>query len=232
MPRRGKLIVLEGIDGSGKATQLDLLGRAFEARGLAFSRMSFPNYSGFFGRMAAQFLNGEFGALDAVDPHFSALLYAGDRLESKGKCEEWLAEGKIVLLDRYVASNLAHQAARVPKGRRKEFMAWLRELEFQVYGLPAEDMVVYLRVPADQAQLLIARKAPREYTKLRSDIQESDLAHLRAASAIYDELSGDPRWVRIECFDAGAGALRLPEEVHKRILSAVDDRVLAARPRG
>ena len=80
MPARGKFIVLEGIDGSGKGTQLEMLARAFAARGIASTQVSFPRYDGFFGKLVARFLNGEFGPLDAVDPHFSALLYAGDRL--------------------------------------------------------------------------------------------------------------------------------------------------------
>ncbi|HWG58816.1 MAG TPA: hypothetical protein VN661_07190 [Candidatus Acidoferrales bacterium] len=233
MSPRGKLIVLEGIDGSGKGTQLDFLARAFEARKLPFTRLSFPNYSGFFGQMAAQFLNGAFGPLDAVDPHFSVLLYAGDRLEAKERCESDLAQGKILLADRYVASNLAHQGARMPAERREVFFAWVRKLEYEVYGLPAEDMTIYLRVPAEEAQHLIAQKAPREYTQLRRDIQEADAAHLRAALAIYDDLSRDARWARIECFDEHAQRLRPPDEIHREVLAVVDERVLAgARPRG
>src|ERR1700719_3071896 len=124
MPTRGKFIVLEGIDGSGKRTQLDMLALALSSRGLALTQVSFPNYPGFFGKMVAQFLTGELGSLDAVDPHFSALLYAGDRLESKPSIESALSEGKIVLADRYIGSNLAHQGARVPPEKRAEFLRW------------------------------------------------------------------------------------------------------------
>lgn len=233
MPARGKLIVLEGIDGSGKRTQLDLLACALKERGVSLSRVSFPNYSGFFGRMVAQFLNGEFGALEAVNPHFSALLYAGDRLQWKAQCEADLAAGKIILADRYVASNLAHQGARVPPAQRDAFLSWLRKLEYEVYGLTAEDLVVYLRVPASEAQKLIAKKAPREYTRLRSDIQESDLAHLEAALEIYDVLAREKPWVQIDCFDGETHTLRSPEAIHARILAAVDEHVFAgARRKG
>ncbi len=122
MPARGKFIVLEGIDGSGKRTQLDALAFAPSlARGVDFSQVSFPNYDGFFGKLVARFLNGEFGPLAAVDPHFSALLYAGDRLESKPAIESALAAGKTVLADRYVGSNLAHQGARVSREKRANF---------------------------------------------------------------------------------------------------------------
>src|SRR5579863_2980250 len=121
MSARGKFIVLEGIDGSGKGTQLDLLASEFGARGVACKKISFPNYGGFFGKLVAKFLNGGFGALDAVDPHFSALLYAGDRLEAKPGLEAVLATGEMVLADRYVGSNMAHQGARVSHEKRHEF---------------------------------------------------------------------------------------------------------------
>ncbi|HXJ16599.1 MAG TPA: thymidylate kinase [Candidatus Polarisedimenticolia bacterium] len=228
MPARGKFIVLEGIDGSGKRTQLDLLARAFAGRGIAFSQISFPNYGGFFGKLVARFLNGEFGSLEAVDPHFSALLYAGDRLESKPAIENALAAGKTVLADRYVGSNLAHQGARVPREKREEFLAWLRELEYQVYALPAEDLVIYLRVPVAEAHRLVADKGARGYTNQKHDLQEADLAHLEAASRVYDELAQAKNWVRIECFDAAAGALRSPDSIHREILVAMERRISPA----
>ena len=213
MPARGKLIVIEGIDGSGKRTQVDFLARALGKRGVAFSAVSFPRYEGFFGKLVARFLNGEFGSLASVDPHFSALLYAGDRLESKPAIEEALASGKTVLADRYIASNLAHQGARVPPEQRDEFIAWLKQLEYGVYGLPAEDLVLYLRVPAAEAHRLAGERGAhraREYTKLRRDLQESDIAHLEAASSVYDGLARQPHWAKIECFDSPPGIFGRP----------------------
>ncbi len=228
MLARGKFIVLEGIDGSGKRTQLEALALAFARRGVAFSEISFPNYSGFFGKLVAQYLNGEFGSLAAVDPHFSALLYAGDRLESKPAIEASLSAGKTVLSDRYVGSNLAHQGARVPREKRGEFLAWLKQLEYGVYALPAEDLVVYLRVPVAEAHRLIGQKTARDYTKLRHDLHEADVAHLEAAAEVYDELAHEPNWLKIECFDTASGCLREPAEIHEEILAAVDARISSA----
>jgi len=228
MPARGKFIVLEGIDGSGKRTQLEMLARAFERRSMAFSRISFPNYDGFFGKLVARFLNGEFGSLGAVDPHFSALLYAGDRLEAKASIEGALAAGKTVLADRYIGSNLAHQGARVASGERNEFLEWLEQLEYEIYELPHEDLVIYLRVPADEAQRLIAKKETRDYTRLQRDLLEADVAHLQAASELYDELALRRNWARIECFDAALHALRRPAAVHEEILAAVETRMFSA----
>jgi dTMP kinase len=221
MPARGKFIVLEGIDGSGKRTQLDMLARDFASRNVPFAQISFPRYDGFFGKLAARYLNGEFGSLEAVDAHFSALLYAGDRFEAKPKIESDLASGKTLLADRYVGSNLAHQGARVPREKRTEFLQWLRQFEYQVYALPAEDLVIYLRVPPVEAHRLIGEKGARNYTKLHRDIQESDLAHLQTTSEVYDQLAQQPNWLKIECYDSAANALRSAESIHQEILAAV-----------
>src|SRR3984885_68401 len=133
MTTRGKFIVLEGIDGSGKRTQLEMIARAFSARGIAFTQVSFPRYDGFFGKLVARFLNGEFGPLESVDPHFSALLYAEERRESRPALESDLAAGKALPANPYSASILAHKATRVPPAKRREFLAWLKELEYRLF---------------------------------------------------------------------------------------------------
>jgi len=227
MPARGKLIVLEGIDGSGKRTQLEMLARTCLDRGLRFSQYAFPNYSGYFGKLVARFLNGDFGSLADVDPHFSSLLYAGDRFESKPAMEKDLADGLLLLADRYIGSNLAHQTARVPLEHREEFLAWLKQLEYGVYSLPAEDLVIYLSLPPREAQRLIERKGQRDYTKLRRDIQEASLSHLEAAASVYDRLATQPNWHKIDCWDSSRLTLRAPEEIHRDVLAAVDSRVLS-----
>jgi dTMP kinase len=241
MPARGKFIVLEGIDGSGKRTQLDMLARALRARGVEFAQISFPRYDGFFGKLVARFLNGEFGPLDAVDPHFSALLYADDRLEAKPEIEAHLAAGRLVIADRYIGSNLAHQGARVAPKKRAAFLAWLKQLEYKIHELPHEDLVIYLRVPVAAAHQLVAKKGARGYTRKKRDIQESNLAHLEAASQVYDDLARQHNWTKIECAagaarktinskrprNAAAASLRAPEEIHKEILAAVEARIFA-----
>ncbi|HEX4379601.1 MAG TPA: hypothetical protein VH022_06190, partial [Candidatus Acidoferrum sp.] len=178
----GRLIAIEGIDGSGKGTQLELLQKALRAQGVAVHATNFPHYQSWFGSMVGQFLNGKFGALETVDPHFAALLYAGDRFEAKRELADALAQGKLVLADRYIASNLAHQTGRVPAAQRAEFIAWLEHLEYNIYGLPREDRVIYLRVPPTQAQVLVSQKAARSYTTAKQDIQESSLRHLQDAA--------------------------------------------------
>ena len=227
MTPRGKLIALEGIDGSGKRTQLDLLARELDARGRAILRIGFPRYESSFGKLVARYLNGEFGSLEAVDPHLSALLYAGDRLEAKNELESALAAGKIVLADRYIGSNLAHQSGRVPPEQRDDFLAWLKHLEYGLYGLPVEDLVVYLRVPTAEAYRLIGTKAPRAYTSRQRDIQEADVSHLEQTALLYDRLATASNWTRIDCTNTKSGALYSPEEIHQAVLHTVESRILS-----
>ena len=229
MTSRATFIAIEGVDGAGKRTQTDLLSRALTARGISCVTFSFPRYESFFGKLIAGFLNGEFGALAAVDPRLAALLYAGDRLEAKPELEAALAAGKTVLADRYVASNLAHQGARVPPDKRPEFLSWLRRLEYEIYGLPAETLVIYLRLKPAEAQRLVGQKSTRAYTTREHDLLESNLSHLEQAALVYDALAAEPNWVTIECFDVATGTLKSREEIHRAVLAAVESRVLARR---
>lgn len=225
MAARGKLIALEGIDGSGKRTQLDLLAGALGQRGFSVSRISFPRYESFFGKLVGQYLNGDFGSLEEVDAHLSALLYAGDRFEAKKDIEEALASGKIVLADRYIGSNLAHQGARMAQEKREEFLAWLKKLESGVYGLPEEDLVVYLRVPVTEAHRLVGLKSARTYTDLKRDIHEADTEHLKETAILYDRLATGANWVRIDCTSEATSALRSPDEIHQDVLRAVESKL-------
>ena len=218
----GKLIALEGIDGSGKRTQLELLREALTKLGHSLCCTGFPQYDSWFGKMVGRFLNGDFGPLETVDPHFTALLYAGDRFEAKNRLVTALNDGKIVLADRYIASNLAHQTARAPAGQRSEFIAWIEHLEYKIYDLPPEDLVLYLRVPPAPAQTLIAKKSARGYTKAKQDLQEANLRHLQDAAEIYDMLSRRAVWKTVECFDTSRNAMHSPEEISRNVLAAVE----------
>src|SRR5260370_14036218 len=170
--------------------------------------------------MVGQFLNGDLGPLEGVDPHFTALLYAGDRFEAKPKLEAALHNGQIVLADRYVASNLAHQTARVPPAQRSAFLKWIEHLEYAIYGLPRESLILYLRVPPLEAQRLVARKSARRYTSSQKDLQEASLRHLEDAAEMYDSLSRSTPWATIQCFDATHGAMREPEQIAVDVLAA------------
>jgi len=221
MTPRGKLIAIEGIDGSGKRTQVELLTAALRERSHSVFATGFPQYDSWFGKMVGQFLNGELGPLESVDPHFTALLYAGDRFEVKARLEEALSNGQIVLVDRYIGSNLAHQTARVGSAKRAVFQEWLEHLEYGIYGMPKEDLVLYLRVPAVEAQKLVALKSARSYTSAKKDLLEASLRHLEDAAQMYDALSNRPNWHKIECFDIKRGQMRPAEDIAKEVLDTV-----------
>jgi len=223
---RGMLIVFEGIDGAGKHTQITRLAAALAARSIATEVISFPVYQTFFGRLIERYLSGEFGPLDQVDPHFSAMLFAGDRLKQKSRMLAALDAGKTLLADRYVASNLAHQGSRVPQGQRGVFLDWLRKLEYVENDLPAEDLVLYLRIDPSEAQ---ERMQIRRAGNGGGDLHESDVAHLAAAAALYDELARGDNWITIDCFEPANGKARSTDEIHALVMAAVDVRLARFR---
>jgi dTMP kinase len=218
----GKLIAVEGIDGSGKRTQVALLSNALRQRGYPVQQTGFPQYESWFGKMVGQFLDGQFGDLESVDPRFAALLYAGDRLEAKPALDAALHNGEIVIADRYVASNLAHQGARCPREKREEFIAWVRHLEYAIYGLPKEHLVIYLRVSPMQSQKMVRRKAARDYTSATHDLLESNLQHLEGAAEVFDSLARHAPWTTIPCFDSLRDDMRTPDAIAAEILPAVE----------
>ena len=208
MTRRGRLIVIEGSDGSGKATQSRRLAARLRRAGVPAVRIAFPGYHrSCFGALVGRYLRGEFGASAAVDPHLAAVLYAGDRLEASRAIGRWLAEGKVVVCDRYVDSNKAHQAARMPPAARAEFLRWVDKLEFGVLRVPKPDLTIFLRVPLAFADALIAAKGRRAYLRgKKRDIHEADAQHLRQAQRLYLQLArarGTRRGALIECVEHG-----------------------------
>jgi dTMP kinase len=219
---QGKLIAIEGIDGSGKRTQVELLAGALRQRGYSVHQTGFPKYDSTFGKLIGQFLDGQLGPLETVDPRFTALLYAGDRLEAKPELDAALNHGQIVLADRYIGSNLAHQGARTSRENRDAFIDWIRHVEYSIYGLPREHLVLYLRVTPEQAQKLVLQKTAREYTSAAQDLQEASIHHLQSAAAVYDQLATQAPWVTIQCFDSACTVMHSPETIATEILSVVE----------
>jgi len=228
MTTQGTLIAVEGIDGSGKHTQAKLLEHSLLSRGYTVYATAFPQYESWFGHMVGKFLNGEFGPLEGVDPRFTAMLYAGDRFEAKARLQSALGAGKIVLIDRYVGSNLAHQVARAAAEKRSEFLRWIEYLEYTIYGLPRENLILYLRVPPSHAQKLVASKSERNYTRATHDLQEKSLRHLEDAAEMYDMLSRSRPWATVQCYDARSNSLRMPEDIAAEVLTAVQSVLEAA----
>lgn len=199
------LVALEGIDGTGKGTQAQLLVERIRATGLRAELLSFPRYEATrFGQAIGDFLNGRFGTLDQVHPFLAAVLYAGDRFESRGLLDKACTEADIVVFDRFVASNLAHQGSRLPLDQREEFVQRMQAIEHEVFGLPKTDLTILLELPADEAQKLVAKKEARTYTEREADIQEADTSYLNGVSAVYQSLAEtDAHWRIVKCLRDG-----------------------------
>ncbi len=215
------LVNIEGIDGSGKGTQAARLQARLLARGCRTQLVSFPRYrETHFGHKVADFLNGRFGQLNEVNPFLASLLYAGDRFESKSWLEKAIDEHDVVIFDRYVPSNMAHQASKLDGAERAELIAWIEELEFGIYELPRPDLCVLLDIPPQMAQQLIARKAPRDYTEQAADLQESDSTHLARTRQVYLELAqSQPSWNCVSC--VAGDQLRTADEIEAEIWDLV-----------
>ena len=222
----GKLVAIEGIDGSGKKTQTARLEAYARSTGLNVAVFSFPRYGkSHFAQSVADYLNGAYGDLTATPPEFAALLFAGDRLEAKGELLEAIKVHDLVLCDRFVASNVAHQSARLPLERQQAFRAWITKIEFGVYGLPRPDATVYLDVPAEVAYQAIMGKARRVYTEKTHDIHEADLNYLAACHRVYAELAGEDwtgAWVPVACIEEH-GTLRTPGSIGSDVVKGLQN---------
>ncbi len=216
------LIVLEGLDGAGKSTQLRLMKERAAREGHATEFMHFPRTdTPLYGEAIARFLRGEFGDVDQVDPYTVALLFAGDRAAAAPMLRGWLEEGKWVLLDRYVYSNVGYQCAKVadPAARRR-LKDWILDLEFGIYAIPRPDVSLFLDVPPRFTEERLAEDrggADREYLKGGRDVHEASTEFQRRVREMYLDAAGqDPALRVIDCSD-GRGQMLPPEAIFKKI---------------
>jgi dTMP kinase len=216
------LIDIEGIDGSGKGTQARRLCDRFLRAGTSATVVSFPRYDAtLFGRAVGEYLNGKFGSLAEVHPFLVSLLFAGDRCESKPFLLEVIARHRVVIFDRYVPSNVAHQASKLDGPERIQLTRQILDIEFGIFGLPRPDLVILLDLPVATAQQLIAKKGARNYTDQQADIQEADAAYLGRVRDVYHDLARtEHNWQTIACVDGGQ--LLPVEEVENRIWQIVE----------
>jgi dTMP kinase len=208
--KRGTLIVLDGADGAGKATQTELLLARLKKEGKKAQTLDFPQYeNNFFGKLIGECLAGKHGDFVGLSPYVASALYAADRFESKKQIEKWLALGYTVVLDRYVSANQIHQGGKIIDTKeRKKFLTWLDEMEFGVYGLPRPDVILYLDVPYEiSARLLVGTEviARKQYLKKGDkDQTENNEVYLRQSreSAVKMVKAGN-QWERIVCAQKG-----------------------------
>ena len=215
----GKLIVIEGTDGSGKSTQFRLLTEAVEQAGYEFRKLVFPQYKEESSALIRMYLGGEFGDKPSdVNAYAASAFYAVDRYASYKKVwGQWYEEGGLVLSDRYTSSNAVHQASKEPEGGRAEFLRWLYEFEYDKLGLPRPDLTIYLDVPtAYTEQLMRAREAA---TGTSADIHEQDLGYLATCRQMGRTAAEYYGWTVIHC--VRDGKMRSIEEIHEEILGRV-----------
>lgn len=217
--KQGTFIVIEGIDGAGKTTQAELLVAYCRAKKMRVATIKFPQYeTSFYGRITGAYLRGEFGALNEISPYSAAILYAANRYEAIPQLESALRQGGVLVADRYLGSNLAHQAAKLSPKERPGFYQWLTNLEFNALGVPRPDATVYLDMPVAQAQRLMAKRPARPYIKKKNDIHEADPVYLASVAEVYRDLvARDPSWLFINSL--AAGKLRPPKEIHAEIVA-------------
>ena len=215
-------IVLEGLDGAGKSTQIRMLRQLFADRGVESEYVHFPRFdSPVYGQLIARFLRGEFGGVQEVDPYLVALIFAGDRADAAPQIRQWLAEGKAVVLDRYVYSNVGFQCAKLPAGEERDRLAdWIVNLEFGHNALPRPDLSLFLDVPFafTERKLSEVREGDdRDYLQGGQDIHEASLQLQQDVRSVYlASAAKDPSLRVVDCSDA-SGAMESPEGIFAKI---------------
>ena len=216
----GKLIVLEGIDGSGKSTQYRRLCRRFETEGRAFRHIVFPRYDKESSALIRLYLGGAFGAKPTdVNAYAASTFYAVDRFAAyKDDWGAYYEAGGLLLSDRYTTSNAIHQGSKLTGQERLDYFAWLRDFEYRLMGLPKPDLVLYMDISADRAaERLRARESA---TGTRADIHEKDLGYLRACADCAHDAAAYYGWRRVAAFDGDRprGEEEIEEEIREILL--------------
>ena len=221
-------IVLEGVDGSGKSTQIAKLRQMLDAAGVANEYIHFPRFDApFFGELIARFLRGELGSIEQVDPYIVAMLYAGDRHDAKRLIDGWLSEGKVVICDRYVYSNIGYQCAKVADAaEREKLREWILSLEYDYFAIPRPDVSLFLDVPfafTERKLLQDVREGDdRAYLNGKKDIHEQSMDLQRAVRQVYlDAAECDDNMYVVDC--SHEGEMASPEAIFEKIRSIVDN---------
>lgn len=217
----GKLIVLEGTDGSGKSTQFQLACNALRARSQAFRTMVFPRYQEESSALVRLYLGGAFGTHPSdVNAYAASTFYAIDRYA--GYKQDWGRDykaGALFLSDRYTTSNAVHQASKLPESQREEFFLWLADFEYGRLGLPRPDLVLWLDMPTRQAIENLRRREAATHTS--ADIHETDTDYLFRCREAAEQAAAFYGWKGIRCVDA-SGALRSAQDIHRDIMTYID----------
>ena len=215
----GKLIVIEGTDGSGKSTQFKKLSERLEQENIAFKHLVFPRYSEESSALIRMYLGGQFGSKPSdVSAYAASAFYAVDRYASyKMDWGQWYEQGGLVLSDRYTTSNAVHQASKEKGADREKYLQWLYEFEYDKLGLPRPDLTIYLDVPTDYTEKMMRKR--EQDTNTSADIHEQDMQYLATCRETGRTAADYYGWTVIQCVKDGQ--MRSIEDIHQQIYAAV-----------
>lgn len=215
-------IVIEGLDGAGKSTQVARIQQYLTERGLCWEYLHFPRFTApYYGELIAAFLRGELGAVDKVDPRVVAVLYAGDRQHAAAQIREWIAYGKVVIIDRYVLSNIAYQCAKLKDGK-EELKQWILGLEYDNNQIPRPDLTLFLDVPFKFTTRSLTKEREgddRSYLNGKQDIHEASLDLQRAVRKMYTSHS-EPTYKIVDC-GTEDGEMASADDISKKIIEKI-----------
>lgn len=216
----GKLIVIEGLDGSGKATQAQRLFDTLKSKGENVMKVSFPDYDSDSSALVKMYLAGQFGTdPDSVNPFAASSFYAVDRFASYARnWKQFYLDGGIVIADRYTTSNAIHQCAKLPKEQWAEFIKWLFHYEYDLIGIPSPYRTIYLRVDPDVSQELMTRRY--EGNENKKDIHEANLDYLKRSRLAADFCADSLGWSVVECISNGE--MRTISDIADEILRVLE----------
>ena len=215
----GKLIVFEGTDGSGKATQSRLLCSRLEAEGIPFRKIDFPRYGKPSAAMVQEYLSGNLGKKPGdVNAYAASVFFSMDRYASyKQDWGDFYEAGGLVVADRYTTSNAVHQASKLPESERKAYLDWLFDLEYRLLGLPKPNLVIYLDMPTEITEQMMRQR--EQATGTQADIHEQDETYLKNCRANAKEIVKECGWSVLNC--AKDGGPRTPEDIHAQVYRLV-----------
>ena len=230
MIKKGQLVVIDGIDGSGKATQVKLLATKLKKLKVPVKTIDFPRYyDNFFGQLIGECLSGQYGDFVQTDSHIASVLYAADRFESSRRIKQWLEQGFLVIADRYVSANQIHQGGKIADSKKRQaFLTWLDTMEYKVFKIPRPDLVIYLDVPFEVSVNWLKQKVAKQkkkYLKGQKDIAESNFLYLKnSRTSALSLAKQNKNWLRIECC-RGRVCLS-PEQVNEAVFSLIQKHFL------
>ena len=214
-------IVLEGLDGAGKSTQIAKLRDLFHSRGIESEYLHFPRFDApVYGELIARFLRGDLGTVDAVNPYLVALLYAGDRADAAATIRRWIGEGKVVIVDRYVYSNIGYQCAKIADAEeRTRLREWILKTEFEEFAIPRPDLSLFLDVPFEFTAKKLTETREGDDSK---DIHEASLDLQRRVREVYIDAAQQGSDIEVVDCSTEEGTMASPEVIFERIMHYVE----------